>query len=180
MPELIDWYMKWDLWGSFSFSSIFALFFYSSPVSGIRPLHALDFSSLFEGVRLCKRYVFLVCGHDMLQHVCQVMRCLDSIKGRKTGRSWWSSPICWINGVSCMLYARLRNWTNFLLLKAGWGMERIGLCKPLNLRVVIERISEQEGGKYKTDVYVAQCSDLKCIFPICTNWEYACWAMVKS
>lgn len=44
----------------------------------------------------------------------------------------------------------------------------------------IDRISEQEGGKYKTDVYVAQCSDLKCIFPICTNWEYACWAMVKS
>nr|GMC51934.1 nuclear pore complex protein NUP107 [Ipomoea batatas] len=43
-----------------------------------------------------------------------------------------------------------------------------------------ERIAEQDGGKYETAVYAAQCSNLKRILPICTDWESACWAMAKS
>ncbi|RAL46345.1 hypothetical protein DM860_015338 [Cuscuta australis] len=43
-----------------------------------------------------------------------------------------------------------------------------------------ERIAEQDGGKYEIAVYAAQCSNLKRILPMCTNWESACWAMAKS
>ncbi|THG22923.1 hypothetical protein TEA_026970 [Camellia sinensis var. sinensis] len=41
-------------------------------------------------------------------------------------------------------------------------------------------LQEQDGGKYETAVYAAQCSNLKRILPICTDWESACWAMAKS
>ncbi|KAJ0008281.1 hypothetical protein Pint_29237 [Pistacia integerrima] len=43
-----------------------------------------------------------------------------------------------------------------------------------------EKISEQDGGKYEKAVYAAQCSNLKHMLPICTDWESACWAMAKS
>lgn len=43
-----------------------------------------------------------------------------------------------------------------------------------------ERIAEQNGGKYEMAVYAAQCSNLKRLLPICTDWESACWAMAKS
>ncbi|KAG6792237.1 hypothetical protein POTOM_001381 [Populus tomentosa] len=45
---------------------------------------------------------------------------------------------------------------------------------------VDQKIAEQNGGKYEVAVYAAQCSNLKRILPICTNWESACWAMSKS
>ncbi|XP_039127223.1 nuclear pore complex protein NUP107 [Dioscorea cayenensis subsp. rotundata] len=43
-----------------------------------------------------------------------------------------------------------------------------------------EKIAEQDGGKYEMAVYAAQCSNLKRLLPICTDWESACWAMAKS
>ncbi|XP_048234183.1 nuclear pore complex protein NUP107 [Ricinus communis] len=43
-----------------------------------------------------------------------------------------------------------------------------------------EKIAEQNGGKYEVAVYAAQCSDLKRMLQICTDWESACWAMAKS
>ncbi|KAJ0008094.1 hypothetical protein Pint_29205 [Pistacia integerrima] len=45
---------------------------------------------------------------------------------------------------------------------------------------VLKKISEQDGGKYETAVYAAQCSNLKHMLPICTDWESACWAMARS
>ncbi|KAJ0980723.1 hypothetical protein J5N97_008978 [Dioscorea zingiberensis] len=43
-----------------------------------------------------------------------------------------------------------------------------------------EKIAEQDGGKYEMAVYASQCSNLKRLLPICTDWESACWAMAKS
>ncbi|XP_074268244.1 nuclear pore complex protein NUP107 [Silene latifolia] len=43
-----------------------------------------------------------------------------------------------------------------------------------------ERIGEQGGGKYEAAVFAAQCSNLKRMLPVCTDWESACWAMAKS
>ncbi|KAL2516484.1 Nuclear pore complex protein [Forsythia ovata] len=43
-----------------------------------------------------------------------------------------------------------------------------------------EKIAEQDGGKYEAAVYAAQCSNLKRMLPVCTDWESACWAMAKS
>ncbi|KAL5062604.1 hypothetical protein RYX36_024341 [Vicia faba] len=42
-----------------------------------------------------------------------------------------------------------------------------------------EKIAEL-GGKYEAAVYAAQCSNLKRMLPLCTDWESACWAMAKS
>ncbi|XP_027335081.1 nuclear pore complex protein NUP107 isoform X1 [Abrus precatorius] len=42
-----------------------------------------------------------------------------------------------------------------------------------------EKIAEQ-GGKCEAAVYAAQCSNLKRMLPLCTDWESACWAMAKS
>ncbi|THG15317.1 hypothetical protein TEA_008785 [Camellia sinensis var. sinensis] len=63
-------------------------------------------------------------------------------------------------------------WT---LLRAGRLEEACDLCRSAG-----QRIAEQDGGKYETAVYAAQCSNLKRILPICTDWESACWAMAKS
>ncbi|GLU14214.1 hypothetical protein SLE2022_307970 [Rubroshorea leprosula] len=43
-----------------------------------------------------------------------------------------------------------------------------------------EKIAERDGGKYEAAVYAAQCSNLKRMLPICSDWEAACWAMAKS
>ncbi|XP_010261756.1 PREDICTED: nuclear pore complex protein NUP107 isoform X2 [Nelumbo nucifera] len=43
-----------------------------------------------------------------------------------------------------------------------------------------EKIAEQDGGKYETAVFASQCSNLKRMLPLCTDWESACWAMAKS
>ncbi|KAF6164632.1 hypothetical protein GIB67_032860 [Kingdonia uniflora] len=44
----------------------------------------------------------------------------------------------------------------------------------------MKKIADQGGGKYDTAIYAVQCSNLKLLFPICTDWESACWVMVKS
>lgn len=36
---------------------------------------------------------------------------------------------------------------------------------------MLKRIAEQDGVKYETAVYAVQCSNLKRILPICTDWE---------
>ncbi|ERN05569.1 nuclear pore complex protein NUP107 isoform X1 [Amborella trichopoda] len=43
-----------------------------------------------------------------------------------------------------------------------------------------EKIAEQDGGRYETAVFAVQCSNLKRLLPVCTDWESACWAMAKS
>lgn len=43
-----------------------------------------------------------------------------------------------------------------------------------------EKIAEQDGGKYESAVYAVQCSNLKRLLPVCTDWESACWAVAKS
>ncbi|KAB1211918.1 hypothetical protein CJ030_MR5G000979 [Morella rubra] len=48
------------------------------------------------------------------------------------------------------------------------------------LVAVQDKIAEQEGGKYEAGVYASQCSNLRRMLPICTEWESACWAMAKS
>uniref|UniRef100_A0A0E0MHL3 Nuclear pore complex protein n=1 Tax=Oryza punctata TaxID=4537 RepID=A0A0E0MHL3_ORYPU len=63
-------------------------------------------------------------------------------------------------------------WT---LLRAGRLEEASELCRSAG-----QKIAEQDGGRYEMAVYALQCSNLKRILPICTDWESACWAMTKS
>lgn len=37
--------------------------------------------------------------------------------------------------------------------------------------LTFKRIAELGGGKYEAAVYAAQCSNLKRMLPICTDWE---------
>jgi hypothetical protein len=37
--------------------------------------------------------------------------------------------------------------------------------------IFLKKIAEQDGGKYEAAVYAAQCSNLKRLLPICTDWE---------
>ena len=39
------------------------------------------------------------------------------------------------------------------------------------LMVLFQKIAEQDGGRYEMAVYALQCSNLKRVLPICTEWE---------
>lgn len=36
---------------------------------------------------------------------------------------------------------------------------------------LFQKIAEQDGGRYETAVYAAQCSNLKRMLAVCTDWE---------
>lgn len=37
--------------------------------------------------------------------------------------------------------------------------------------ISLKKIAEQDSGKYEAAVYAAQCSNLKRMLPVCTDWE---------
>ncbi|GKV47672.1 hypothetical protein SLEP1_g54549 [Rubroshorea leprosula] len=39
------------------------------------------------------------------------------------------------------------------------------------IRVSLQKIAEQDGGKYEAAVYAAQCNSLKRILSVCSDWE---------
>ena len=43
------------------------------------------------------------------------------------------------------------------------------------LMVLFQKIAEQDGGRYEMAVYALQCSNLKRVLPICTDWEVCSW-----
>jgi hypothetical protein len=42
------------------------------------------------------------------------------------------------------------------------------------LILFFQKIAEQDGGRYEMAVYALQCSNLKRVLPICTDWEVRC------
>lgn len=51
------------------------------------------------------------------------------------------------------------------------------MCNALlnsELIILLQKIAEQDGGRYEMAVYALQCSNLKRILPICTDWEVCC------
>ncbi|KAI8027256.1 Nuclear pore complex protein NUP107 [Camellia lanceoleosa] len=103
---------------------------------------------------------------------------------RSAGRPWRAAILCPFGGLDLCpsVEALVKNGKNGTLqaieLESGIGHQWC-LWKWATY-CVSERIAEQDGGKYETAVYAAQCSNLKRILPICTDWESACWAMAKS
>ncbi|KAL4313256.1 hypothetical protein GQ457_01G018110 [Hibiscus cannabinus] len=103
---------------------------------------------------------------------------------RSAGQPWRSATICPFGGLDLFpsIEALVKNGKNRSLqaieLESGIG-HQWRLWKWASF-CASERIFEQNGGKYEIAVYAAQCSNLKRMLPICTDWETACWAMAKS
>ncbi|KAG8388433.1 hypothetical protein BUALT_Bualt02G0125400 [Buddleja alternifolia] len=103
---------------------------------------------------------------------------------RSAGQPWRAASLCPFGGFSLSpsLEALEKNGKNRMLqaieLESGIG-HQWHLWKWASY-CASEKIAEQDGGKYEGAVYAAQCSNLKRILPICTDWESACWAMAKS
>lgn len=103
---------------------------------------------------------------------------------RSAGQPWRAATLCPFGGLDQFpsIEAMAKNGKNRTLqaieLESGighqWRLWRwASYCAS-------ERIAEQDGGKYETAIFAAQCSNLKRMLLICTDWESACWAMAKS
>ncbi|KAG6792215.1 hypothetical protein POTOM_001358 [Populus tomentosa] len=110
---------------------------------------------------------------------------------RSAGQPWRAATLCPFGGLDLVpsVEALVKNGKNRRLqaieLESGIGHQWhlwkwASYCASESSFVTISEIAEQNGGKYEVAVYAAQCSNLKRILPICTNWESACWAMSKS
>ncbi|XP_057504964.1 nuclear pore complex protein NUP107 [Actinidia eriantha] len=103
---------------------------------------------------------------------------------RSAGQPWRAATLCPFGGLDLFpsVDALIKNGKNRTLqaieLESGIG-HQWRLWKWATY-CASERIAEQDGGKYETAAYASQCSNLKRILPICTDWESACWAMAKS
>ncbi|KAL0424939.1 UNVERIFIED_CONTAM: Nuclear pore complex protein [Sesamum radiatum] len=103
---------------------------------------------------------------------------------RSAGQPWRAASLCPFVGLNLFpsLEALERNGKNRMLqaieLESGIG-HQWRLWKWASY-CASEKIAEQDGGKYEGAVYAAQCSNLKRLLPVCTDWESACWAMAKS
>ncbi|KAG9154958.1 hypothetical protein Leryth_012143 [Lithospermum erythrorhizon] len=103
---------------------------------------------------------------------------------RSAGQPWRAASLCPFGGFDHFpsVNALIKNGRNRTLqaieLESGCG-HQWRLWKWASF-CASEKIAEQDGAKYESAVYAAQCSNLKRILPICTDWESACWAMAKS
>ncbi|KAI3521334.1 hypothetical protein L1887_10797 [Cichorium endivia] len=103
---------------------------------------------------------------------------------RSAGQSWRAATLRPFGGLdhSPSIEALIKNGKNRSLqaveLESGMNHQR-RLWKWASY-CASEKIAEQESGKYETAVYAANCSNVKRLLPICTDWESACWALTKS
>ncbi|KAL7113980.1 hypothetical protein ACP275_04G093000 [Erythranthe tilingii] len=103
---------------------------------------------------------------------------------RSAGQPWRAASLCPFGGSNLFpsLEALEENGKNRVLqaieLESGVG-HQWHLWKWASY-CASEKIAEQDGGKYESAVYAAQCSNLKRLLPVCTDWESACWTMAKS
>ncbi|GMH17570.1 hypothetical protein Nepgr_019411 [Nepenthes gracilis] len=103
---------------------------------------------------------------------------------RSAGQPWRSALLCPFGELDLVpsIEALVKNGKNRSLqaieLESGFG-HQWRLWK-WACYCASERIVEQGDGKYEAAVYAAQCSNLKCMLPICADWESAFWAMAKS
>ncbi|CAN0877923.1 Nuclear pore complex protein NUP107 [Linum grandiflorum] len=103
---------------------------------------------------------------------------------RSAGQSWRAATLSPFGGLTLVpsIEALLKNGRSRTLqaieLESGIG-HQLRLWKWAAYSAS-EKIAEQNGGKFEAGVYAAQCSNLKRMLPVCTDWESACWAMAKS
>ncbi|XP_056684816.1 nuclear pore complex protein NUP107 isoform X2 [Spinacia oleracea] len=103
---------------------------------------------------------------------------------RSAGQPWRAASLCPFGGSDLVpsVEALSKNGKNRILqaIELESGIGRQWRLWKWACYSASERIADQGGGKYETAVYAAQCSNLKRMFPVCMDWESACWAMAKS
>lgn len=103
---------------------------------------------------------------------------------RSAGQPWRAATLCPFGGLDLFpsVEALVKNGKNRSLqaIELESGIGRQWRLWKWATYCASERIAEQDGGKYETAVYAAQCGNLKRVLPICTDWESACWVMAKS
>ncbi|KAJ7963320.1 Nuclear pore complex protein [Quillaja saponaria] len=104
---------------------------------------------------------------------------------RSAGQPWRGATLCPFGGLDQFpsIEALVKNGKNRTLqaIELESGTSRQWLLWKWASYCSSEKIAELDGGgKYEAAVYAAQCSNLKRMLPICTDWESACWAMAKS
>ncbi|XAR67562.1 hypothetical protein NMG60_11002362 [Bertholletia excelsa] len=120
--------------------------------------------------------VWILLGAGRLEAACELCK--------SAGQPWRAATLCPFGGseLSPSVEALVKNGRNRTLqaieLESGIG-HQWRLWKWATY-CASERIAAQDGGKYESAVYAAQCSNLKRVLPICMDWESACWAMAKS
>lgn len=103
---------------------------------------------------------------------------------RSAGQAWRAATLCGNGGFdACPSVEALRKMgknrtLQAIELESGLGYQR-RLWK-WSCYCASEKISEQDAGRYEAAIFAAQCSNLKRLLPVCTDWESACWALVKS
>ncbi|RZC86151.1 hypothetical protein C5167_026821 [Papaver somniferum] len=103
---------------------------------------------------------------------------------RSAGQPWRAATLCPFGGLDLFpsIEALMKNGKN-RTLQAIELESRVGhqwrLWKWASY-CASEKMADQDVGKYEAAIYAAQCSNLKRLLPICTDWESACWAMSKS
>ncbi|OVA11455.1 Nuclear pore protein 84/107 [Macleaya cordata] len=111
-----------------------------------------------------------------LEEACQLCR--------SAGQPWRAATLCPFGGLDQFpsIEALVKNGKNRTLqaieLESGIGRQwRVWKWASY---CASEKIADQDVGKYEAAIYAAQCSNLKRLLPLCTDWESACWAMAKS
>ncbi|KMT04794.1 hypothetical protein BVRB_7g169670 [Beta vulgaris subsp. vulgaris] len=103
---------------------------------------------------------------------------------RSAGQPWRAASLCPFGGLDLVpsVEALSKNGKNRILqaIELESGIGRQWRLWKWACYSASERIAELGGGKYEAAVYAAQCSNLKRMLPICTDWESACWSMAKS
>ncbi|CAL4986239.1 unnamed protein product [Urochloa decumbens] len=103
---------------------------------------------------------------------------------RSAGQAWRAATLRPFGGIDMFpsLDALLKNGKSRTLqaIELESGMGRQWRLWKWASYCASEKIAEQDGGRYEMAVYALQCSNLKRVLPICTDWESACWAMARS
>lgn len=103
---------------------------------------------------------------------------------RSAGQAWRVATLCPFGGINMFpsLNALHKNgkYRTLQAMELESGVGRQWRLWKWASYCASEKIAEQDGGRYEMAVYALQCSNLKRVLPICTDWESACWAMARS
>ncbi|KMZ57642.1 hypothetical protein ZOSMA_83G00150 [Zostera marina] len=103
---------------------------------------------------------------------------------RSAGQPWRTAILCPFGGLdqfpSVEALQKNENTKSLQAFELESGIGHQWLLWKWSSFCASEKIAELDGGKYEMAIFASQCSNLKRILPVCTDWESACWALAKS
>ena len=151
-------------------STYFVMLWFLSVFSGMESCHSLPFwwhrYVLFPGCiaqewevqNSTSHWIGRWCWTAVASLEMGVIRCFR-------GELYSYSRVCFFL-FDTVLYM-FKNCSDFSLTSLLWYTH-------LELIVLFQKIAKQDGGRCEMAVYALQCSNLKRILPVCTDWEVCC------